>query len=162
MQMTSLEGLKMKKWFGIIALIFVFSIFRLEVFAVEETITKFFGVGATVEEIEQATYTVKTKGKAAGEGVVHSPESIQSGQKVSLNLNLKGEGKVHLLIQETDPKGKFLAENRSDTIQLSEEWKPYKLDAILQSETTQIDVLVVTSTKEEIEFHFQNLTIETD
>ncbi len=148
----------MKKLIQIMVVFIVFS-FSLTAVANEETSKNYFGVGAIVEESENFytvnTHTVKTKGESTDEGFVHSPKILNKDSEFDFQIYLKGKGLVYLKIEETDSKGKFIKEKRSPEFQLTDEWKSYNLKTNLNQNTSQVDVFVLTGTKEKTEFEFR-------
>lgn len=128
-------------------------------FALEETKTKYFGVGATVEEVEQATFTVKTKGENVGEGFVFTPEEITNGDRITFQVSLEGKGTVYIKLVETNPNGKYIKEHTTPMILLTSDWKEYRINADLSKETEQVDVLVITDGTQQTEFKFRDATI---
>jgi hypothetical protein len=146
----------MKKLLSVLLLFLIVFISGHQTYANEETKTKYFGVGATVEEVEQATFMVKTEGRKVGEGFVFTPELKDKKDKLTFTIDLKGEGTVFLKIVETDSRGKFIKEHTSPMLLLSSKWTEYHLSADLQKNTQQIDVLVITEGKQKIAFQFRD------
>lgn len=151
----------MKKQFTIwisLCLMFLFS--GLHATAAEKPEYTFFGVGAEVSPSSDGTsYTVKTQGKKENEGIVFTPSNIQGGQKVSVELDLKGTEEVFIKIEETDARGTFIKETSSQPIRLTDDWQPLKLDALLSPTTKQIDVMLLTRNKATTEFLFKNVKV---
>ncbi len=135
----------------------LFSVFAFSftVVAYEYTGKVYFGVGAVVEELDEGIYRVKTKGDQANEGFVHTPAISSLDREINYQIDLKGKGTVYLKIEETDPRGKFLKEHRSPSFQLTEDWKTYNLKPTFHANTSQIDVFVLTSSKQKTEFSFK-------
>ncbi|MEN2767415.1 hypothetical protein [Ornithinibacillus xuwenensis] len=149
----------MKNWFGVIVFILFFSLVRLDVLALEETTTKYFGVGATVEEVEQATFTVKTDGEQVGEGFVYSPESNKADGEIRCQLDLQGKGTVYIKMEEIDKQGNLLSEHKTQNLHLTNDWQPYELTAKLSKSSAHLDIFVITSSKQNTEFQFRELRV---
>lgn len=149
----------MRKWLVSLITLFIVIGFNMYTHALEETKTKYFGVGATVEEVEQATFAVQTKGESTGEGFVFTPEEITKADKVTFQVSLEGKGTVFIKLVETDANGKFIKEHRSPMILLTSDWKEYHIDANLGKDTEQVDVLVITDGAQQTEFKFRDATI---
>ncbi|TKC19282.1 hypothetical protein [Robertmurraya kyonggiensis] len=136
----------------------IFLLIGHSVLAAETKKVEFFGVGATVTELANQEFKVETKGEKEGEGFVHTP-SAPTSTTVKYKVTLKGTGNVYLKIEETDARGTFLNEVKSEEIQLTDEWKEYELDAKIASTQSQLDVFVLTSTKQAMEFLFKNAEV---
>ena len=150
----------MRKWVVSILSVIIVLIYNINTFAFEEIKTKYFGVGATVEEIEQATFIVKTKGEDTGEGFVFTPEEeINSGEKVTFQVSLEGNGTVFIKLVETDANGKYINEHSSPMILLTSDWKKYHISAPLNKATNQVDVLVITDGTQRTEFQFRDANV---
>lgn len=121
----------------------------------------FFGVSATVEQVEDGTFEVTTKGEEENEGFVFSPEGVKGGETIVFEVQVKGEGAVYLLVDETDARGTFLAENVSPVIGLHDPWRTIQLEVELQDTTSQIDAMVLTNKQEKTKFMFRNVKIST-
>jgi hypothetical protein len=151
----------MKRWLTtLVVVLFIVFITGSYVFANEESKTKYFGVGATVEEIEQATFHVKTIGEKPEEGFVYTPDQIKKGEDMTFKVTLQGEGTVFLKLVETDSKGRFIKEHTTPMILLTSDWKAYKLPATLNEKTAQIDTFVITGGKQQINFVFRDLSVD--
>jgi hypothetical protein len=151
----------MKRWLTtLVVVLYVVFITGSNVLAYEESKTKYFGVGATVEEIEQATFQVKTKGEKSEEGFVYTPVHIKKGEDMTFKVNLQGEGTVFLKLVETDSKGRFIKEHITPMILLTSDWKVYKLPATLNEKTAQIDAFVITGGKQQMNFMFRDVAVE--
>ncbi|WP_449622872.1 hypothetical protein [Robertmurraya sp. Marseille-Q9965] len=136
----------------------IFLLIGHSVLAAETKKVEFFGVGATVTELTNQEFKVVTKGEKEGEGFVHTPGAPTS-TTVKYKVSLKGTGNVYLKIEETDARGTFLNEEKSDEIQLTDEWKEYELEAKLASTQSQLDVFVLTGTKQAAKFLFKNVQV---
>lgn len=123
--------------------------------AKEQPKHQYFGLGATVHEVEPTVYLVKTEGKKQGEGFVFTPKLDSTKEKITFQLSLKGKGTVIYRIAETDARGRFIKEEEM-AIELTNEWNTYEIPFILTSPSSQIDVLVVTKERSTIEFLFKN------
>lgn len=119
----------------------------------------FFGVSATVVQVEDGTFEVKTAGKEENEGFVFSPRGVKGGMTILYQVQVKGEGAVYLNIDETDPRGTFLAETVSPVIALHDSWRTIQLEVELQETTSQIDAMVLTNKAEKTKFMFRNVKI---
>ncbi|MEH7235336.1 hypothetical protein [Bacillus sp. JJ1562] len=117
----------------------------------------FFGVSATVMQVEDGTFEVKTKGAEENEGFVFSPKGVKSGETIVFQVQVKGEGAVYLLVDETDARGTFLAETVSPVIGLHNPWRTIQLEVELQDTTSQIDAMVLTNKQEKTTFMFRNV-----
>ena len=122
----------------------------------KETQMRFFGVGADVKEGDLGEYTVVTKGEKAEEGFVHTATEKFSKKEIQFKVELKGQDKVLLKIQETDARGRFIKEEKQ-AVELTQDWKSYEVPFVLESLDSQIDVLVVTESQLQTEFQFRNL-----
>jgi hypothetical protein len=128
----------------------------MDAIALEETKTTYFGVGATVKEVEQATFNVRTEGKVTGEGFIFSPEELPSDKRVLFQVSLVGTGTVYIKIVESNANGKFIKEHTSPLILLTSNWKEYNLSVPLSKATAQLDILVITDRAQQTEFHFRD------
>jgi len=124
----------------------------------KETQMRFFGVGADVKVGNQGEYTIVTKGEKAEEGFVHTATEKFSKKEIKFKVELKGQDKVLLKIQETDARGRFIKEEKQ-AIELTQDWKLYEVPFVLVSLESQIDVLVVTESQRQTEFQFKNLLV---
>ncbi|MER2057873.1 MAG: hypothetical protein ABTA16_03560, partial [Niallia sp.] len=111
----------------------------------------YFGVNATVEKINQDEYVVKTKGEKTEEGVVYTLTGDFSSLQIQPSINLKGNGKYLIVIQETDARGTFINEKKLP-IELTDNWQTFSVPYKMKSTTSQIDVMVLTPTKTKTEF----------
>ncbi|WP_047986031.1 hypothetical protein [Ornithinibacillus californiensis] len=151
----------MKRWLTtLVVVLFIVLIADSNVLAYEESKTKYFGVGATVEEIEQATFQVKTMGEKSEEGFIYTPVQIKKGKDMTFKVTLQGDGTVFLKLVETDSKGRFINEHTTPMILLTSDWKAYKLPATLNEKTAQIDTLVITGGKQQMNFMFRDVAVE--
>ncbi|MEH7224666.1 hypothetical protein V7112_12730 [Bacillus sp. JJ1566] len=117
----------------------------------------FFGVSATLVQVEDGTFEVKTKGAEENEGFVFSPKGVKGGETIIFEVQVKGETAVYLLVDETDGRGTFLAETASPVIGLHEPWRTIQLEVELQDTTSQIDAMVLTNKQEKTTFMFRNV-----
>ncbi|HEO8418163.1 TPA: hypothetical protein VBX77_000123 [Yersinia enterocolitica] len=120
-------------------------------FMAREEAAKYFGVNATVEKINQDEYVVKTKGEKTEEGVVYTLTGDFSSLQIQPSINLKGNGKYLIVIQETDARGTFINEKKLP-IELTDNWQTFSVPYKMKSTTSQIDVMVLTPTKTKTEF----------
>ncbi|WP_156291627.1 hypothetical protein [Oceanobacillus salinisoli] len=149
--------------FLFISIVIMLSSFILvsQSFAIEENSPRLFGIGSSVNQKDSGLYEVKTNGKQMEEGIVFTPkEEFFGGENVHYQVTLKGKGNVILKIEETDPRGKFIHENRSSEIPLKNSWETYYLPVKLSKESTQLDVFVLTSKKEKIDFQMKSINIK--
>ncbi|WP_042148618.1 hypothetical protein [Paucisalibacillus sp. EB02] len=149
----------MRKWLVSLIPIVIVLMFSTPTFAFEETKTKYFGVGATVEEVEQATFIVRTKGEGTGEGFVFTPEEINTDDKITFQVSIEGKGSVFIKLVEMDANGKYIKEHSSPMILLTSDWKEYHITAKLSKSTDQVDVLVITDGTQQTEFKFRDANI---
>jgi len=140
----------MKKQFILSILLFVLFSFPLQLMAREEG-PKYFGVNATVEKVNQDEYAVKTKGEKKEEGIVYTLPGGFSSLQIQPSINLKGNGKYLLVIQETDARGTFINEKKVP-ITLTNNWQTFSVPYKMKSTTSQIDVMVLTTTKTKTAF----------
>ena len=120
--------------------------------------TQYFGVGATIQEVGDGEFIVKTEGKKSEEGFVFSPKEKFTTEKIQLQVTLKGKGTVVVRISETNARGQFIKEANL-TVQLTEDWATYGMPFTLESQSSQLDVFVVTKSEAETEFSVKDLTI---
>lgn len=116
--------------------------------------SKFFGVGATITEVNTDEYKVETK----GEGIVYTPKKKFSTKTINYLITLRGKEKVLLKIEEIDARGRFMKEKNVDA-ELSDNWKPLELPVALVSASSQIDVFVLTTDKRQTEFLVKGIQI---
>nr|WP_304213974.1 hypothetical protein [Fredinandcohnia onubensis] len=119
----------------------------------------FFGVSATVVQVEDGTFEVRTKGAEENEGFVFSPRGGKGGETIIFEVQVKGEAAVYLLVDETDARGTFLAETVSPVIGLHDPWRTIQLEVELQDTTSQIDAMVLTNKQEKTKFMFRNVKV---
>jgi len=124
----------------------------------KETQMRFFGVGADVKEGDLGEYTVVTKGEKAEEGFVHTATEKFSKKEIQFKVELKGQDKVLLKIQETDARGRFIKEEKQ-AVELTQDWKSFEVPFVLENLDSQIDVLVVTESQLQTEYQFRNLQV---
>ena len=124
----------------------------------KETQMRFFGVGADVKEGNSGEYTVVTKGEKAEEGFVHTATEKFSKKEIQFKVELKGQDKVLLKIQETDARGRFIKEEKQ-AVELTQDWKSFEVPFVLENLDSQIDVLVVTESQLQTEYQFRNLQV---
>jgi hypothetical protein len=150
-----------KKLLSFICMLLAFTIIGTTVSAFESTDFRYFVVSADITKSEDGTYhIVKTKGAKENEGIVFTPEGIEGGEKLSLSLDLKGTGSVFIKIEETDARGTFIKEITSAPIILPGAWQTVQLDTTLSPQTKQIDIMVLTPTKSNVEFSFRDVTLK--
>lgn len=141
-----------------LSMLFIFFSVHSQLFA-REDISKFFGVGADIKQINQGEYLVKTKGEKIEEGFVYTPKEKFTSKKIQYKIKLKGKGKHFLVIEETDARGVFIKEKKW-AVELSNSWKSFTASYELKNNTSQIDVFVRTSEKTKTEFNFKDLQIK--
>lgn len=146
----------MKKFFIVFALLILPSKNLLSVNEGKQK-SKFIGVGATITKVNTGECKVETKGEKAGEGIVYTPKRKFTTKTISYHITLRGKEKVSLKIEETDARGRFMKEKSLDA-ELSDNWKPLELPFTLESESSQIDVFVLTTGKRKTEFHMKGYT----
>jgi len=115
-----------------------------------EEAAKYFGVNATVEKVDQEEYVVKTMGEKKEEGFVYTLRGEFSSLQIQPSINLKGNGKYLIVIQETDARGIFINEKKMP-IELTDSWQTFSVPYKMKSTTSQIDVMVLTTTKTKTE-----------
>lgn len=151
----------MKKTVHITILLILMLTWNTTIHGFEEIKTRYLGVGATIEEIEQATFMVHTEGKKQGEGFVFTPDKIKANKNITFEVSLEGENKtVYLKIMETDANGKFIAEHTTPMILLTSDWKKYKLTTKTNQKTKQIDVFVLTEEEDPTQFQFRDVIVK--
>ncbi|MGG7619214.1 hypothetical protein [Bacillus coreaensis] len=141
--------------FLIILLAFVVN--SQSIFAKEIKSIQLLGIGAVVQDSQNGEFLIKTEGLKAGEGFVATPKDLDS-KNILFQLESKGSGSVILKIEETDARGKFLKEKELE-VSLTSNWSIKQLDFILESETSQVDVFVLTKEKRKTEFSVRNVTV---
>src|SRR5690606_32761029 len=104
-------------------------------------------------------YSVKTEGTKENEGFVFTPKEIKGGETITFSVELQGATAIYLNVDETDPRGTFLAETVSPVISIHDVWRTVQLEVELQESTKQIDAMVLTNKKEATEFKFRNVKI---
>lgn len=129
----------------------LFFFFFPPTFMAKEEAAKYFGVNATVEKVNQEEYVVKTKGEKKEEGAVYTFPGEFSSLQIQPSINLKGNGKYLIVIQETDARGTFINEKKLP-IELTDNWQTFSVPYKMKSTTSQIDVMVLTPTKTKTEF----------
>jgi len=127
------------------------------IYAKEKKSIQLLGVGAVVQESQNGEFLVKTEGLKAGEGFVSTPKDFES-KNILFQMEVKGADPVILKIEETDARGKFLKEKELE-VPLTSNWNPKQLDFMLESESSQIDVFVLTKEKKKTEFSVRNVTV---
>lgn len=127
------------------------------IYAKEKKSIQLLGVGAVVQESQNGEFLVKTEGLKAGEGFVSTPKDFES-KNILFQMEVKGSDPVILKIEETDARGKFLKEKELE-VPLTSNWNPKQLDFMLESESSQIDVFVLTKEKKKTEFSVRNVTV---
>ncbi|MEK3989986.1 MULTISPECIES: hypothetical protein [Robertmurraya] len=125
--------------------------------AKEMTSLPLLGVGATVQEAQKGEFLIKTEGLKAGEGFVSTPKDLET-KNILFQMEAKGSDVVILKIEETDARGKFLKEKELE-VPLTSNWSLKQLDFILESDSSQIDVFVLTKEKKKTEFSVRNVTV---
>ena len=127
--------------------------------AAEETPTiPYFGIGATVQEKVEGEYLINTEGAKEQEGFVYTPSSPFSKVDINLQIMLKGTGTVLLKLEETNARGQYIKAKTME-VQLTQDWSTYEMEFTLESPSSQIDVSVLTKSKEQTDFTFKNLQI---
>ncbi|WP_138919086.1 hypothetical protein [Ornithinibacillus scapharcae] len=131
------------------------------IYGIEEIKTRYLGIGASIEEVEQATFMVDTEGKKQGEGFVYTPDKMKSKENITFEVSLEGKNKtVFLKLVETDANGRFITEHTTPMILLTSEWKKYKLSAKTSEKTAQVDVFVLTEEEEPTQFKFRDVQVK--
>ncbi|WP_066049082.1 hypothetical protein [Robertmurraya korlensis] len=125
--------------------------------AKESTSILLLGIGATIEKGQDGEVVVKTEGLKVGEGFVFTPKDLGS-KSILFQVELKGTGPVILRIEETDARGKFLKDKERE-VELTSNWSKKELDFVLESESSQVDVFVVTKEKKETVFEVRNVQV---
>jgi len=149
----------MKKIIAIMVTFIAFLTIQSLALAAEETPTiPYFGIGATVQEIVEGEYLIKTEGAKEQEGFVYTPSEPFNKVDIKLQIALKGKGTVLLKIEETNARGQYI-KAKTKEVQLTDDWSTYEMEFTLESPTSQIDVSVLTKSKEKTEFTFKNLQI---
>ncbi|MGI8383860.1 hypothetical protein [Robertmurraya sp. P23] len=115
------------------------------------------GVGAAVQEGQNKEFLIKTEGFKAGEGIVATSKDFET-KNILFQVEVKGTDPVILKIEETDARGKFLKEKELE-VPLTSNWSVKELDFVLESETSQIDVFVLTKEKKKTEFSVRNVNV---
>ncbi len=118
----------------------------------------YFGLGATVQEVIDGEFLVKTEGAKKEEGFVYTPPQPFEKENIRLQITLKGKGTVILKIEETNARGQFIKDKTTE-VTLTEDWATYEMSFTLESPSSQIDASVITKSKDETEFSFKNLQI---
>lgn len=139
----------MKKQYISIAILLMLFSFPIQLMAREES-TKYFGVNATIEHVNQGEFLVKTKGEKKEEGLVFTLVGDFTSREIQPSINLKGNGKYLIVIQETDARGTFINEKKVP-IELTNNWKTFTVPYKMKSTTSQIDIMVLTTTKTKTE-----------
>lgn len=148
----------MKKTLHVFLVVFlVFMVNSQSIYAKEMKSIQLLGVGAVVQESQNGEFLVKTEGLKAGEGFVSTPKDFES-KNILFHMEVKGSDPVILKIEETDARGKFLKEKELE-VPLTSNWNPKQLDFMLESESSQIDVFVLTKEKKKTEFSVRNVTV---
>lgn len=143
----------------LLSIVFIFFVILSPATAAEKS--PFTGVSATVVQVEDGTFEVKTKGVEENEGFTFSPKGVKGGETIVFQVQVKGNCAVYLLVDETDARGTFLAETVSAVIGLHEPWRTVQLEVELQDTTSQIDAMVLTNKQEKTKFMFRNVKIST-
>lgn len=140
-----------------LVVLLVFMVNSQSIYAKEMKSIQLLGVGAVVQESQNGEFLVKTEGLKAGEGFVSTPKDFES-KNILFHMEVKGSDPVILKIEETDARGKFLKEKELE-VPLTSNWNPKQLDFMLESESSQIDVFVLTKEKKKTEFSVRNVTV---
>jgi hypothetical protein len=149
----------MKKRFSILFL-FIFSYISLPFNALASSSTDpFVQVNSEITYFNDAEFKVKTKGELPNEGFSFSFSKIDPGKPVGFFVDLKGKDKVILKIYEHDVNGEFIREEKTGIITLNNKWKLAGLTIDLKENTRNIDVMVLTSDKNQAEFFVKEPTI---
>ena len=118
----------------------------------------YFGLGATVQEVIEGEFIVKTEGAKAEEGFVYTPPKPFQKENIKIQITLKGTGNVLFKVEETNARGQYIKEKNME-ITLTEDWATYEMAFTLESPSSQIDASVITKSQEKAEFSFKNLQI---
>lgn len=140
-----------------LVVLLAFMVNSQSIYAKEMKSIQLLGVGAVVQESQNGEFLVKTEGLKAGEGFVSTPKDFES-KNILFQMEVKGSDPVILKIEETDARGKFLKEKELE-VPLTSNWNPKQLDFMLESESSQIDVFVLTKEKKKTEFSVRNVTV---
>jgi len=139
-------------------LVFLFSMQIPSLAAEDRPTIPYYGVGATVQEVVEGEYLVKTEGAKAEEGFVYTPPEPFKEKNIKFQITLKGKGNVILKLEETNARGQYIKEKKMD-VTLTEDWATYEMTFTLESPTSQIDAFVLSKDKEPAEFSFKNIEI---
>ncbi|TSI05132.1 hypothetical protein FJQ64_12510 [Lysinibacillus sp. BW-2-10] len=142
-----------------VTMLFVLATQNFALAAEDKPPLPYFGNGATVQDLGNGEYVVKTEGAKDEEGFVYTAPKPFTTEKIQVQVSLKGQGTVMLKISETTARGQFIREERLP-IQLTEEWKTYSVPYELASTTSQIDVSIVTQSKEQVQYTFKDLVVK--
>ncbi|MCP8617929.1 hypothetical protein [Salirhabdus salicampi] len=123
-----------------------------------ESDINFFEVNSAIENVHNR-YIVQTKGEKPLEGAVFTVKDIKQGVPVTVSLEVKGEGHIYIRTEETDRRGKFLQQQTSKRLTLSDEWQRIRFPVTFSMDAQLIDVLIVTSYKQKTEFQFKNVKV---
>lgn len=151
----------MKKGIQTISLLYIaLLIFSIPALAKEEVAFRYFGVNATLSQSEEQTVQqVQPNGKGANEGFVFTGKTT-GGEKVHVEVDLKGSNTVYLKIEETDARGTYIKETVSKPYRLTEDWQTALLDTTLSPNTKQVDYMVLTVEQNKTPFSFQNVKVD--
>lgn len=134
---------------------------NITIYGLEEIKTRYFGIGATIEEVEQAVFMVNTEGKKQEEGFVYTTDKIKSKEQITFEVSLKGENNtVFLKLVETDSNGRFITEHTTPMILLTSDWKKYRLTAKPSGNINQVDVFVLTGESKPTHFQFRDVIVK--
>jgi hypothetical protein len=117
------------------------------------------GVNAEIDRVVgtskhgSASVRVETANEEADEGVVLAESSISPNTDYQYSVYVKGEGDVYLKIEETNIMGRFLKETRSEPFTLTDDWKKIDLNIKTVGETAQVDLFILTSSKQKAVFY---------
>lgn len=139
-------------------LVFFLTISTQALAAEDRPTIPYFGLGATVQEVIEGEFLVKTEGAKAEEGFVYTPPKPFTKENIKLQITLKGKGTVILKLEETDARGQYIKEKNME-VTLTEDWTTYEMTFTLESPSSQIDASVTTKSEEKAEFSFKNLQI---
>jgi hypothetical protein len=153
----TLEGIMIKKLVLLTPLLFVVFFNSTNALANQNSQFRYFGVSAEISKSDDGSYyIVKTKGKRKNEGFVFTPNGLKNGRELSLRINLKGNSKVFIKLQETNAMGRYINETVSSPIKLNGGWQTVELETTISPNTEYMDVMVLTSDESKTEFYFKD------
>lgn len=143
---------------GFLTLMFFLAMYTQSLAAEDRSTIPYYGIGATVQQVIEGEFLVKTEGAKSEEGFVYTPPEPFKGKDIKFQITLKGKGTVLLKLEETNARGQYIKEKTME-VNLTEDWATYEMTFTLESPSSQIDASVITKSKDETEFSFKNLQI---